>query len=70
MNKKFNSEYRGLSKSEKIYDYEDGKLFREIEINFDDDGYDYSIQKGEYLKQMLSLFTFIFKEDYYEWKIL
>lgn len=43
MNKKFNSEYRGLSKSEKIYDYEDGTLFREIEINFDDDGYDYSI---------------------------
>ncbi len=43
MNKKFNSEYRGLSKSEKIYDYEDGKLFREIEIYFDDDGYDYSI---------------------------
>ena len=43
MNKKFNSEYRGLSKSEKIYDYEDGTLFREIEINFEDDGYDYSI---------------------------
>ena len=43
MNKKFNSEYRGLRKSEQIYDYEEGKILREIKIKFNEDGYDQSI---------------------------